>query len=52
MMLLATMMVPAVVLLVPDFIIYTKLKWIDTLLPMIVPASLCNVNNIFLCASS
>ena len=47
MMLLATMMVPAVVLLVPDFIIYTKLKWIDTLLPMIVPASLCNVNNIF-----
>ncbi len=46
-MLLSTMMVPAVVLLVPDFIIYTKLKWIDTLLPMIVPASLCNVSNIF-----
>ena len=47
MMLLATMMVPTVVLLVPDFIIYTKLKWIDTLLPMIIPASLCNVSNIF-----
>ena len=46
-MLLSTMMVPAVVLLVPDFIVYTKLKWIDTLLPMIVPASLCNINNIF-----
>jgi len=46
-MLLSTMMVPGVVLLVPDFIIYTRLKWIDTLLPMIVPASLCNISNIF-----
>jgi len=46
-MLLSTMMVPVVVLLVPQFIIYTKFKWIDTLLPLIVPASLCNVNNIF-----
>lgn len=46
-MLLATMMVPAVVLIVPQFIVYTKLKWIDTLLPMIVPASLCNISNIF-----
>lgn len=47
MMLLSTMMVPAVVLIVPQFIVYTKLKWIDTLLPMIVPASLCNISNIF-----
>ncbi len=46
-MLLSTMMVPGIVLLVPNFIVYTKLKWIDTLLPMIVPASLCNINNIF-----
>jgi multiple sugar transport system permease protein len=46
-MLLSTMMVPGVVILVPQFVIYTKLKWIDTLLPLIVPASLCNVNNIF-----
>lgn len=46
-MLLSTMMVPIVVLLVPQFIIYSNIKWIDTLLPMIVPASLCNVNNIF-----
>ena len=47
MCLLSSMMVPAVVLLVPQFIIYTKLKWIDTLLPMIIPASLCNISNIF-----
>ena len=46
-MLLSTMMVPGVVLLVPDFIVYTKLGWIDTLLPMIVPAALCNISNIF-----
>ena len=46
-MLLSTMMVPGVVILVPQFVIYTKFKWIDTLLPLIVPASLCNVNNIF-----
>lgn len=47
MMLLSTMMVPLVVLLVPLFVIYTKMKWIDTLLPLIVPASLCNINVIF-----
>ena len=46
-MLLSTMMVPGIVLIVPNFIVYTKLEWIDTLLPMIVPASLCNINNIF-----
>lgn len=46
-MLLSTMMVPGVVLLVPQFIIYTRIHWIDTLLPLIVPASLCNIGNIF-----
>jgi multiple sugar transport system permease protein len=46
-MLLTTMMVPMVVLLIPLFIIYTKIGWIDSLLPMIVPASLCNINIIF-----
>ena len=45
--LLSTMMIPFVVLLVPQYVIYTKIKWIDTLLPMIVPASLCNINIIF-----
>lgn len=46
-MLLTTMMVPFAVILVPLFIIYTKFGWIDTLLPLIVPASLCNINIIF-----
>lgn len=46
-MLLSTMMVPFVVLLVPQFIIFSKIKWIDTLLPMIVPVSLFNMSIIF-----
>lgn len=46
-MLLSTMMVPVVVILVPQYIIFAKIKWIDTLLPMIVPASLFNISIIF-----
>ena len=46
-MLLSTMMVPAAVLFVPQYIVYTKLHWIDTLLPLIIPASLCNISNTF-----
>lgn len=45
--LLSTMMVPGVVLLIPQFMIYTKFSWIDTLYPLIVPAALGNVSMIF-----
>jgi multiple sugar transport system permease protein len=45
--LLATTMVPLVVILIPQFLIYAQLDWIDTLLPLIVPASLGNVLMIF-----
>ena len=34
---LATMMVPYAVMLVPNFVIFTGLHWIDTFLPLIVP---------------
>jgi ABC-type glycerol-3-phosphate transport system permease component len=34
---LATMMVPGVVLMVPSFVIFSRLKWIDTFLPLTVP---------------
>ena len=34
---LATMMVPNVVLMVPQFVIFSRLKWIDTFLPLTVP---------------
>ena len=36
-MLLSTMMVPAAVLFVPQYIVYTKLHWIDTYWAVIVP---------------
>jgi len=35
---ISTMLLPEVVLLVPQFIIFTKLKWIDTFLPLVVPS--------------
>ena len=38
--LLATMMIPFVVRLVPLFVIYQKLGWINTFLPLIVPSFL------------
>jgi multiple sugar transport system permease protein len=36
-MLMATMMLPEVITLIPRFIIYRHLGWIDTLLPLTVP---------------
>lgn len=47
MALLSTMMIPIVVLLVPQYIIYTKIKWINTLLPLMVPGMLGNASMIF-----
>lgn len=35
---LATMMVPFQVTLIPNFILFTKLGWVNTLLPLTVPA--------------
>lgn len=46
-MLLASMMIPVVVILVPQFAIYAKVGWIDTLLPLAVPGMLGNVVMIF-----
>ena len=34
---LATMMIPGVVTMVPQFVIFSKLQWVDTFLPLIVP---------------
>lgn len=36
-LLLSTMMLPDVILLVPQFILFRELGWIDTLLPLVVP---------------
>lgn len=37
-LLLSTMMLPDVILLVPSFILFRELGWIDTLYPLIVPS--------------
>lgn len=45
--LLSSMMIPFVVLLVPQYIIYSKIRWINTLLSLIIPGSLGNVSMLF-----
>ncbi len=52
MALLSTMMIPFVVLLVPQYILYTRVHWINTLLPLIVPGALGNASMIFFCGST
>ena len=47
MFLLATMMIPFAVVMIPQFVLFTKFGWIDTLLPLIVPALFGNVSMIF-----
>lgn len=47
-LLLATLMVPAQVTLVPLFSIYKTIGWIDTFLPLIVPHFTASAFNIFL----
>lgn len=46
--LLATMMLPGAVTMLPQFLVFRSLGWIDTLLPLWVPAFLGTAFNIFL----
>lgn len=46
--LLATLMIPGSVTFIPLFVIYSRIGWIDTHLPFIVPAFLGNAFGIFL----
>jgi len=45
---LATMMLPTQVTLIPQFIIFRNLKWIDTFLPLIVPVMFGTAYQVFL----
>ncbi len=47
-LLLATMMIPAEVTLIPQFVLFSRLGWINTLLPIIVPNFFGGAYNIFL----
>lgn len=47
MALLSTMMIPYAVVLIPQYIGFSNLKWVDTLLPIIVPGLFGNMVVIF-----
>jgi multiple sugar transport system permease protein len=48
MLMLSTMMLPYPAIMIPQFILFSKLNWIDTFLPLIVPAFFGSAYNIFL----
>jgi ABC-type sugar transport system, permease component len=45
---IATMMVPATTLIIPQYILFSKLDWLDTLNPMIIPSFFAFPYNVFL----
>jgi len=45
---LGTMMIPGIVLLIPTYIIFAKIHWVNTLLPLTIPALLGSAFYIFL----
>ncbi len=47
-LIVATMLVPGIALIIPQYIFFGKLGWLDTLLPMIVPAFFAFPYNVFL----
>ena len=47
-LMLATMMLPAQVTMIPLFLLFRSMGWVDTLLPLIVPAFFGSAFNIFL----
>jgi multiple sugar transport system permease protein/sn-glycerol 3-phosphate transport system permease protein len=46
--LLSTLMLPAIVLVIPQFVLFQRLQWINTYYPLIVPAFFGNAFYIFL----
>jgi multiple sugar transport system permease protein len=46
--LLSTVMLPEQVRLIPIYVLFQKLGWIDTLLPLIVPAFFANAYDVFM----
>jgi len=45
--LLATIMIPFAVIMIPQYVMFTRMKWTDSLLPLIIPACFGNVSMIF-----
>lgn len=47
MALLATIMIPFAVVMIPQYVLFTKLRWTNSLLPLIIPGCFGNVSMIF-----
>lgn len=47
-LIIGTMMVPGIALIIPQYIMFGKIGWLDTLLPMIIPAFFAFPYNVFL----
>ena len=47
-LLLSTIMLPSQVRLIPTYVFFNKLGWVDTLLPLIVPQFFANAYDVFL----
>lgn len=45
--LLSTIMLPFAVVMIPQFVFFTKIGWVDTLLPLIVPGLFGNIGVVF-----
>ena len=45
---IATMMIPNIALIIPQYIMFGKLGWLDSLFPMIIPALFAYPYNVFL----
>lgn len=45
---IATMMIPNIALIIPQYIMFGKIGWLDSLLPMIVPSFFAYPYNVFL----
>ncbi|WP_051815318.1 carbohydrate ABC transporter permease, partial [Glycomyces tenuis] len=48
MIVLATMMIPAQITMIPQFLLFKELGWVNTYLPLIVPNFFSNAFNVFL----
>ena len=47
MMILVTIMIPFAVIMIPQYVMFTRLRWTDSLLPLIIPACFGNIGMIF-----
>jgi multiple sugar transport system permease protein len=48
MIVLATMMIPAQITMIPQFLLFKELGWVNTYLPLIIPNFFSNAFNVFL----